>query len=306
MRICSLLPGATEIAFALGLGDDIVGVSHECDYPPEAKSKPALLNSLIDPGSLTSGEIDRQVGEVLRTNQSIYSVDPARLKKAAPDLILTQGLCDVCALDYRKVVAAAEDLPAKPDILALNANVLSDILAGIELVGNATGKKHEAERLVAGLTLRIERIKEQAARSDLRPRVACLEWVDPIYIAGHWVPEMVELAGGQVGLAVKGQPSKKAGWEAVVEFAPEVIVLMPCGLDANRTLEEARLLIGRPDWRDLPAVKCKNVFAVNGHAYFSRPGPRLVDGLEILAQILHPEIFPWKTPSADAWRVGAE
>jgi iron complex transport system substrate-binding protein len=292
MRICCLLPGATEIAFALGLGDDVVGVTHECDYPAEARRKPVVVRSLIDAHRMTSLEIDRWVSERLRSNKSLYVIDEKQLHEAAPDVILTQGLCDVCAIDYDEVVSASEALAKKPTIVSLTPNCLPDVLNDIARVGEATGQGHRAERLVRELEQRISAVREQVARSSARPRVACLEWFDPIYAAGHWVPEMVELAGGHDVLGRKGEPSTKIDWNKVVEVAPDVIVLMPCGFDVSQTLRGAPVLKQLEGWRDLPAVKAGNVFAANGHAFFSRPGPRLVDGLDILAHVIHPEVFP--------------
>ena len=292
MRICSLLPGATEIAFALGLGDDVVGVTHECDYPAEAKQKPVVVRSSIDSHRMTSLEIDRWVSERLRNNQSLYTIDEEGLREAAPDVILTQGLCDVCAIDYDEVVAAGEALPHKPTIVSLSPNCLTDVLKDIGRVGEATGQGHKAEAFVRSLEDRIAAVRDRVTESSTRPRVACLEWFDPIYFAGHWVPEMIELAGGNDVLGRKGEPSAKIAWDKVVELAPDVIVLMPCGYDVQRTLNEVPLLENREGWRELPAIKAGRVYAVNGHAFFSRPGPRLVDGLEILAHLIHPEIFP--------------
>jgi iron complex transport system substrate-binding protein len=292
MRVCSLLPGATEIAFALGLGDDVVGVTHECDYPAEARQKPVMVHGLIDSNRMTSLEIDRWVGERLGSNQGLYVIDKERLREAAPDVILTQGLCDVCAIDYNEVVAASETLAKKPKIVSLTPNCLTDVLDDVTRVGEATGQRHRAERFVQKLEQRISFVREQAAKSSSRPRVACLEWFDPIYAAGHWVPEMVELAGGHDVLGRKGQPSAKIHWKQVVVLAPDIIVLMPCGFDIQRTAKEATILEQLDGWHDLPAVKAGRVFAVNGHAFFSRPGPRLVDGLELLAHIIHPEISP--------------
>ena len=303
MRICSLLPSATEIVFALGLGDEVVGVTHECDYPPEAKKRRVVVRSAIHPHRHASGEIDRLVREHLQTKKSIYTIDLAKFQEANPDFILTQDLCDVCALDYNEVVEAARSLARAPKIVALAPANLTDVLRDIESVGAAAGRKREAEALVAGLKRRIGRVRESAAGSDLRPRVACIEWLDPIYNAGHWVPEMVELAGGIDGLGEKGEPSKQIGWEAVRAFAPEVVILLPCGFDVARSLKEASLLSRLDGWNELPAVKSGRVYAVNGSAYFNRSGPRLVDGLEILAQIIHPEIFPWQAPPEAAQKV---
>ena len=299
MRICSLLPGATEIAFALGLGDDVVGVTYECDYPAEARQKPVVVHSLIDAKRMTSLEIDRWVSQRMQSNQGLYVIDEERLHEAAPDVILTQGLCDVCAIDYNEVVRASETLPKKPTIVSLTPNCLTDVLNDIARVGEATEQYHRAEQLVRELRHRISAVRDQVARSSIRPRVACLEWFDPIYAAGHWVPEMVELAGGQDVLGRKGEPSAKIGWNGIVELAPDVIMLMPCGFDVSQTLRGAPALKQLEGWRDLPAVKAGNVFAANGHAFFSRPGPRLVDGLDILAYVIHPEVFSLQ-PSPEA------
>ena len=296
MRVCSLLPGATEIAFALGLGDDVVGVTHECDYPAEARQKPVVVHGLVDSNRMTSLEIDRWVGERLGSNQGLYLLDEERLREAAPDVILTQGLCDVCAIDYNEVVAASETLAKKPKIVSLTPNCLTDVLDDVARVGEATGRRHIAERVVEELEQRISSVREQAATSSARPRVACLEWFDPIYLAGHWVPEMIEIAGAEDVLGRRGEPSEKVEWQSIRESAPEIIVLMPCGFDVPRTLREAGVLERLEGWHDLPAVKAGKVFAVNGHAFFSRPGPRLVDGLEILAHIIHPKIFPTQPP----------
>jgi iron complex transport system substrate-binding protein len=303
MRVCSLLPGATEIAFALGLGDDVVGVTHECDYPAEARQKPIVVRSLIDSNRMTSREIDQWVSERIRTNQGLYRIDEARLREAAPDVILTQGLCDVCAIDYEEVVSASKTLPKKPKIVSLTPNCLTDVLDDVARVGEATGQRKKAEQVIRDLEQRISAVCEKVAKLSVRPRVACLEWFDPIYAAGHWVPEMVELAGGQYVLGRKGEPSAKMDWNKVVEFAPDVIVLMPCGFDVTRTLREAPGLKKLDRWHDLPAVKAGKVFAVNGHGFFSRPGPRLVDGLEILAHIIHPEIFPMEVSPEHAQKV---
>ena len=297
MRICSLLPSTTEIAFALGLGDQVVGVTHECDYPPEARKKPVVVRSLIDSNRLNSFEIDRQVGEMLQAGKSLYTIDDEAFRTAAPDVILTQALCDVCALDYNDVVKAAQCLPCKPTIVSLIPHCLTDVLDDILRVGEATQREKKAEALVMALQRRIEAVRQQAAQSSSRPQIACIEWFDPIYAAGHWIPEMVELAGGNDGLGRKGEPSAKIQWTEVLKLQPEVLMLMPCGFDVQRTLQESALLQKLDGWNELPAVKAGKVFAVNGHAYFSRPGPRLVDGLEILAQIIHPEIFPWNPPS---------
>lgn len=300
MRICSLLPAATEIAFALGLGDALVGVTHECDYPAEAKQKPVVVRSMIDAARMTSGEIDRTVAEALHTGKGLYTIDEDAFIDAAPDLILTQGLCDVCALDYNEVAKAAAKLSRQPAILSLNPHGLADVLDNIRRIGAATGRLAAADALVQELQRRIHRVAH--ARRVHRPRVVCLEWYEPLYAAGHWAPEMVELAGGEDMLGRKGEPSAKVEWRGVVAARPEVILLMPCGFDVRRSVKEATSLRQREGWNDLPAVRAGKVFAVNGNAYFSRPGPRLINGLEILAQLIHPEKIPEPLSPADAAR----
>ncbi len=298
MRICSLLPAATEIAFALGLGDDVVGVTHECDYPPQEKQKPVVVRSVIDAARMTSEELDRKVGETLQAGKGIYTIDEAAFIDAAPDLILTQGLCDVCALDYKEVVKVAAKLSPQPTIVSLNPHRLADVIEDIRRIGAATERIIAAEALVQELQRRIDRVAD--ARPAQRPRVVCLEWYEPLYVAGHWTPEMVELAGGKDMLGRQGEPSSKVEWRDVFAARPEVILLMPCGFDVQRTVKEATPLREHEGWNDLPAVRAHKVFAVHGSAYFSRPGPRLIDGLEILAQLIHPKKIAGSLSPADA------
>ena len=300
MRICSLLPGATEIAFSLGLENQIVGVTHECDFPPEAKQKRVIVRSAIDPRRMTSKEIDAKVAELLQAGKGLYTIDEQAFVAAAPDIILTQGLCDVCALDYNDVVKASQLLPHAPKIISMNPHSFTDILEDILRVGAATNCETDAQALVRDLRQRIDRIGHR--EPDYRPRVVCLEWFEPLYVGGHWVPEMVALAGGYDMLGKKGEPSAKIEWRQVIEARPEVILLMPCGFDLRRTVKESTPLRALPGWNELPAVKSGNVFALNGNAYFSRPGPRLVNGLEILARVIDPESVTWSLSPADAAR----
>lgn len=301
MRICSLLPGATEIVFALGLGDDLVGVTHECDYPADAQNKLTVVKSVIDAKRMSGAEIDRKVAELLQAGKGLYRIDEAAFADAAPDVILTQGLCEVCALDYDAVVKAAAALSRQPKIVSLNPHSLPDILDDIGRVGDATGRSDAATTLVDGLRQRIEQVGGR--EPDRRPRVVCLEWFEPLYSAGHWVPEMVALAGGHDVIGHAGEPSARIDWREVVDAQPEVILLMPCGFDVRRTVKESTPLRARPGWNDLPAVHAQRVFALNGNAYFSRPGPRLVNGLEILARIIHPDTVEWSLGPADAARI---
>ena len=296
MRICSLLPSATEIVYALGLGDQLYGVSHECDYPPEAAAKPTLIRSAFDQSSLSSLEIDHAVMERLRSGEGVYTIDQDLLRQAEPDLILTQELCDVCAVPYSEVKRAVDQLVSQPRLLPLSPSLLGDVLQDINRVGEATGREEQAGFLVRRLRERIDRVTARTATAAERPATFCLEWADPLYVAGHWIPEMVEMAGGIDGLGMKGKPSVPIEWERVVSYAPEVVILMPCGFDVERAVREMPLLTRLPGWLDLPAVQRGQVYAVNATAYFSRSGPRLVDGLELLAKILHPELFPGPIP----------
>ncbi len=301
MRICSLLPGATEIAYLLGLGDQIVGVTHECDYPHEAKQKPVVVRSVIDSSQLSCPEIDRRVGELLQAGRGLYSIDEAAFLASGPDVILTQGLCNVCALDYDDVVKAAQRLPRMPAILSLNPHSLSDVLEDISRVGAATGRETAAEALVQDLRRRIDEVGIR--EPEYRPRVVCLEWFEPLYVAGHWVPELVTLAGGFDPLGRKGEPSFKIEWQSVLDAKPDVILLMPCGFDVRRAVKESTPLRNLNGWNELPAVKTGNVYALNGSAYFSRPGPRLVNGLEILARIIRPEQAGWSAAPTEAAKI---
>ena len=300
MRICSLLPSATEIVYALGLGDQLYGVSHECDYPPEVAAKPTLIRSAIDQSSLSSLEIDQAVMERLRSGEGVYTIDQDLLRQAEPDLILTQELCDVCAVPYSEVKRAVDQLVSRPRLLPLSPSLLGDVLQDISRVGEATGREEQAGFLVRRLRERIDRVTARTATAAERPATFCLEWADPLYVAGHWIPEMVEMAGGIDGLGGKGKPSVPIEWERVVIYAPEVVILMPCGFDVERAVREMPLLTRLPGWLDLPAVRRGQVYAVNATAYFSRSGPRLVDGLELLAKILHPELFPGAIPGEAA------
>jgi iron complex transport system substrate-binding protein len=293
MRICSLLPSATEMVFALGMGDSLVGITHECDYPPEALRIPHVTRSNI-PEGLSSDEIDRMVSSNLATQGTLYELDQRLLDELAPDLILTQRLCDVCAVAYDKVQEVAHSLSSHPKVVNLEPHELEDILLNIKTVGSLIGAEDRASELVGSLRQRIAAIEEKtkSLASHLRPRVFCMEWVNPPYCGGHWMKTLVELAGGVDELARAGRPSTRIEWERVLEFSPEVMVLTCCGYKLPRVIQEAETLARYPGFHDLPAAKANRVFATNGSDYFSRPGPRIIDSLEILAHLVHPEIFP--------------
>ncbi len=305
MRICSLLPGATEVVAALGLADDLVGVSHECDFPPEVRHKPVLVHAAIDAAHASSFDIDRQVRATLETAQPLYTLDVVGFAKAQPDLVITQDLCHVCAVTPDQLHHAIGALPTPPRVLSLNPATLDEMVADVERIGEATGRAARARALAAQLRARLQSIHAQVAPVAQRPRVACLEWLAPLYVAGHWVPEMVACAGGDDVLGVAGAASTPVTWEQVLAAAPEVLLLMPCGFTLNRTLRELDRLSfdsSWPGWQNLPAVRNGRVFAVDASAYFSRPGPRLVDGVGLLAALFHPSSFGRVNPS-EACRV---
>lgn len=301
MRIVSLLPSTTEIAFALGLGDQLVAVTHECDFPPEARERPVVTGSALDLSSASSEEIDAAVLGQLRDRLSLYHLDDALLDRLRPDLILTQALCDVCAVGFGSVERAVAEVVSAPRIISLEPTSLEGVFGTILAVGNATGYREQALVLVAGLRARVERVRETAASAPYRPRVACLAWYDPPFGSGYWLPELIEIAGGKAGLGRFGEPAKRIKWGDMIAFAPEVIVLTPCGFDLNRAVSEAQAILPhRPGWSALPAVRAGRVYAVDGHSYMSRPGPRIVDSLELLASLIHPDLFAGWGPGVGA------
>jgi iron complex transport system substrate-binding protein len=292
MRIVSLLPAATEICFALGLGEDVVGVSPECDFPPLALEKPVVSRSLVPADGKGSAETSRLVGERLLQGGALYALDEEALRLAQPDVILSQALCNVCAPAAEDVRAVAERMPDPPEVLSLDPHRLEDVLADIRRVGRACGATTEADRLLDALRRRIDTVATRASRLGDRPTTVCLEWLDPLFVAGHWVPEMVALAGGDDVLGRAGEKSFRIDAKDIAMSAPHLAVLMPCGFHLDRVQDEAPILTSRPFWKDLPASRQDRVWLVDGSSYFNRPGPRVVDGLEILAHILHPDLFP--------------
>ena len=300
MRIVSLVPAATEMCFALDLGSEVVGVSPECDYPAAARNLPKVSRSLLDYEDLSSADTSQQVGEHLASGDSLYRIDEDALREASPDVILTQRLCAVCAPMVEDVRAVAGRLSKKAKIVALDPHSLRDVLEDIDRVGKACGMAVAAANLVDGLRDRIEEIGFLASHTRERPRTLCLEWLDPLFLAGHWVPEMVQLAGGQNVLTAPGEKSRRVEPKEVALAAPESAVLMPCGWDLDRALREAPLVTKRAWWQDLPASRRNRVWVADGSSYFNRPGPRLVTGLEILAHILHPDVFPRPPSPKDA------
>jgi len=290
MRICSLLPSATEIVYALGAGDQLAGVTHECDFPPSAASIPKLTRSNI-PSTFTSAQIDAAVSASLESSGSLYELDLRALEQSQPDLIITQRLCDVCAVPYDRVQEAVQNISSHPRVLNLEPSSLTDILDCIRLVGDAIGRAASADALVFSLQQRIAAVRAKTQNIARRPRVFCMEWVDPPFCGGHWMKELVDFAGGYDQLAADRRPSSRIEWQRVLDFAPEVIVLTCCGFQLDRCAAEAGILAAFERFDELPAAKSGRIFATDGSAYFSRPGPRIIESLEILAHLVHPEIL---------------
>ena len=295
MRIASLVPSSTEMVFELGLGDNVVAVTHECDWPPEAASLPHLTRTVV-PEGLSAAEIDRAVRETVAAGRPLYELDRDRLEEQGPDLIVTQAVCDVCAVSYDDVVAVAATLPGRPRVLSLDPMSLGEVLDDIERLAEAAGVPDRGRRLRAESDARTDAVRAAVAGTS-RPRVSALEWLDPPFIGGHWVPEMIELAGGLDVLGRAGERSRTASWEEISAARPEIAIAMPCGYDAERSAEEADAYAPQ-----LASLGADRVVAVDASAYFSRPGPRLVTGIELLAHILHPEVAaePWANGAAGA------
>jgi iron complex transport system substrate-binding protein len=285
MRIVSLVPSATEMLFALGLGPDLIAVTHECDYPPPARELPRITRDVLPPG-LTAAQIDAAVKERTLAGESIYELDAEALHELRPDLIVTQALCSVCAVSYDDVRAIAEEIDTQPLVISLDPRTVGEVLGDARTLAQATDSKDAAVELLSDASARIDRVR-LAVRAAKRPRVAALEWLDPPFAAGHWTPQLIEYAGGQDVLGFAGEASEQRTWEEVAASQPDIVIVMPCGYDAEIAHREAEM------HRDeLAALGAGEVVAVNASAYFSRPGPRIVDGLELLAHILHPELVP--------------
>lgn len=299
MRILSLLPSATEIVYLLGLEECLVGISHECDYPPEVRTKPVIsASSLL--ASIRSNEVHDAVKRHSHSSHSLYRIDENLLRELHPDVILTQELCNVCAISAGQVREAARILAGPCRIVSLEPHDPRQILDTILIVGEETGCKDKAKAVIHGFERRIDRIRSITCSVRTRPRVLCMEWMDPIMAGGHWIPEMVQLAGGQDNVGQPGEKSAPIDWNRVINYQPEVLIIMPCGYKIRRTLGEVDRLAAKPGWLDLPAVRAGQVYIVDSPAFFSRPGPRIVTGLEILAQILHPELFHGLAPPESA------
>ncbi len=293
VRIVSLIPGGTEILAALGLVNAIVGRSHECDYPPEIENRPICTQARLN-SKASSSQIHDEVNNLLQSALSIYQIKTDVLQQLQPTHILTQDQCDVCAVSLEEVEKAVATLfESQPQIISLQPNIFQDICADIERVGNIFGV--DSVKLIENLVARVKICQQRIQGLGLNelPTVTCIEWTNPLMVAANWIPELVNLAGGQSLFSVAGQPSPHLPWETLIASNPDVIVFMPCGFDLNRTRQEAQLLTQLPEWQKLHATKTGRIYITDGNSYFNRPGPRLVDSLEILAEILHPEIFQY-------------
>jgi iron complex transport system substrate-binding protein len=289
MRIVSLLPSATEILFALGLEQEVVGVSHECDFPAQVRTKKIVIHSRI-PHDASPAEIDRLVREFVSRGESLYAVDAEALRDLAPDLIVTQDLCHVCAASPDDLAAALARFGRRPEVLCLNPQDLGDVWRDILWVGEETGRGPRAEALVKQIGERLGSVESQLASASERTRVGFLEWLQPFYVGGHWVPEMIELAGGEDLFGAIGTPSFRITLDDLVDAAPEILLIAPCGYSAEQARNEVRAMTFPQEWHAIPAVRNHRVYALEANSYFSRPGPRLVTGIEALAKLFHPAV----------------
>jgi iron complex transport system substrate-binding protein len=305
LRIVSFLPSATEIACALGLSESLLGITHECDYPPEVRTKPVVVRNVLPIEQMSQGEIDRAVAERMRAGLSLYQIDEPLLRELAPDLILTQDLCQVCAPSGNEVSQVLKSLPKTPQVLWMTPRSLNEIFDNVRDLGAATGRTNEADALVNDCTSRLEALSqrmsqalsEQVSARIARPRVFCMEWLEPVFASGHWVPELVKIAGGVDELGSERGESVRVSWDDVAAYAPEVLVIMPCGFNLQQTMKQIWSVFGaygsgagRSHFFNLPAVKNNRVYAVDANSYFARPGPRVVEGAELLSRLIHPEL----------------
>jgi iron complex transport system substrate-binding protein len=296
MRIVSLVPSATEMLFALGLGDNLVAVTHECDYPEDALELPKVTRDRL-PGGLSAAEIDTAVKQRTLAGESIYELDAEALHELEPDLIITQALCSVCAVSYDEVRSIAEEIDTQPMVISLDPHTVGEVLGDARTLAQATDTKDAAAALISRAATRIDRVRV-ATRHARRPRVVALEWLDPPFAAGHWTPQLIGFAGGDDMLGLAGESSEERSWEEIAAVSPDVVLVMPCGYDAEIAHREAEMHV-----EQLRAVGAGEIVAVDASAYFSRPGPRIIDGLELLAHILHPELFPDPPRGAQALTV---
>ncbi len=287
MRICSLIPGATEVIAALGLEHELVGITHECDFPPSVRRVPIMIESLVEGDHTTSAAIDQRVKELVAAGSPLYRLNEEAFHRAQPDLILIQDLCHVCSVTPDQLSKAMQSLRRRPDLLTLSPTSVNDMIGDVERIAQAVGTPEQGKRLAADLRHRLDRVRSQTEPRS-RPRVVCLEWLDPLYVAGHWVPDMIDLAGGQDVLGSKGTPSQHTTWHDVEKAQPDVVVVIPCGYTIDRTIKELMRVGHAQEAWQRATESWPDLYIVDAGSYFSRPGPRLVDGVELLAAMLHP------------------
>ena len=289
-RIVTFLPSATELIYSLGAEDRLFGVTHECNYPSDAKTKPRVISSVFDPASMSSKQIDDKICQLMSEGKEIYNLNKENLLSAKPDLIISQNICEVCSAHTEHVNMAVEMLEKKPEVYTMDPHDVGEILVSIKDISRIIGKEKEGSRLIDSLSKRLEFVKGKTF--EKRPKVVAIEWVDPFFTSGHWIPEMIEIAGGENLISLEKMPSRKMKMEEIKEATPDIIVVMPCGFDVKRTVNEyKKALAGNPEWNELKAVKENNVYVVDANSYFSKPSLRTVTGIEVLASIFHPDVF---------------
>ena len=289
-RIVTFLPSATELIYSLGADDKLFGVTHECNYPNHAKTKPRVISSVFDPASMSSKQIDDKICQLMTDGKQIYNLNKENLLNAKPDLIISQNICEVCSAHTEHVKMAVDMLEKKPEVYTMDPHDVDEILVSIRDISKMIGKKKEGNELVDSLAKRLEFVKSKTFEE--RPNVVAIEWVDPFFTSGHWIPEMIESAGGENLISTEKMPSRKMELEEIKEANPDIIVMMPCGFDVKRTVSEYNnVLTNNQDWNELKAVKEKNVYVVDANSYFSKPSLRTITGIEILAKIIHPDVF---------------
>ena len=289
-RIVTFLPSATELIYSLGADDKLFGVTHECNYPSDAKTKPRVISSVFDPASMSSKQIDDKICQLMTDGKQIYNLNKENLLNAKPDMIISQDICEVCSAHTEHVKIAIDMLEKKPEVYTMDPHDVDEILVCIMDISKMIGKETEGNELVDSLVKRLEFVKSKTFED--KPKIVAIEWVDPFFTSGHWIPEMIESAGGENLISTEKMPSRKMELEEIKEANPDIIVMMPCGFDVKRTVSEYNnVLINNPDWNELKAVKEKNVYAVDANSYFSKPSLRTITGIEILAKIIHPDVF---------------
>jgi iron complex transport system substrate-binding protein len=289
-RIVTFLPSATELIYSLGAEDRLFGVTHECNYPSDAKTKPRVISSVFDPASMSSKQIDDKICQLMSEGKEIYSLNKENLLSAKPDLIISQNICEVCSAHTEHVNMAVEMLEKKPEVYTMDPHDVSEILTSIKDISKIIGKEKEGNGLIDSLSKRLEFVKGKTF--EKKQKVVAIEWVDPFFTSGHWIPEMIEVAGGENLISLEKMPSRKMKLEEIKEANPDIIVVMPCGFDVKRTVNEyKKALAGNPEWNELKAVKENNVYAVDANSYFSKPSLRTITGIEVLASIFHPDVF---------------